>query len=132
LEQKITETGAQVKIAASFPSFKVDRLWAVQAVYNLVSNAIKYAKQGQPPEIDIEPYESGNELGIIVKDRGIGIESVYHNRIFELFQRAVGREIEGTGAGLAIVKEIAKKHGGSAWVRSRDDGGSEFIITFKA
>ena len=51
-------------------------------------------------------------------------------RIFELFQRAVGRDIEGTGAGLAIVQQVARRHGGRAWVRPRKGGGSEFIITF--
>ena len=43
----------------------------------------------------------------------------------------MGREIEGTGAGLAIVREVAFRHGGRAWVQARQDGGSEFIITFE-
>jgi signal transduction histidine kinase len=51
-------------------------------------------------------------------------------RIFQLFQRAVGRDIEGTGAGLAIVRQIAERHGGNAWVEQRQGGGAEFIITF--
>jgi signal transduction histidine kinase len=38
--------------------------------------------------------------------------------------------VEGTGAGLAIVREVAERHGGHAWVRQREGGGSEFIITF--
>ena len=50
--------------------------------------------------------------------------------IFGLFRRAVGREVEGSGAGLAIVRAVAKRHGGHAWVQPRDGGGSEFIITF--
>jgi signal transduction histidine kinase len=47
-----------------------------------------------------------------------------------LFQRAVGREVEGTGAGLAIVRQIAERHNGNAWVRPHEGGGSEFIVTF--
>ena len=43
---------------------------------------------------------------------------------------AVGRDIEGTGAGLAIVRQVAVRHGGDAWVRSRDGGGSEFVLSF--
>jgi signal transduction histidine kinase len=65
-----------------------------------------------------------------VRDRGPGIAPEQAERIFQLFQRAVGREIEGTGAGLAIVRQIAERHGGSAWVEPRRGGGSEFIITF--
>jgi signal transduction histidine kinase len=42
----------------------------------------------------------------------------------------VNREIEGTGAGLAIVQQVAERHGGRAWVQPRAGGGSEFIITF--
>jgi signal transduction histidine kinase len=44
----------------------------------------------------------------------------------------VGREIEGTGAGLAIVRRVAERHGGKAWVHPREGGGSEFIMTFAA
>jgi signal transduction histidine kinase len=44
----------------------------------------------------------------------------------------VGREIEGTGAGLAIVRQVAERHGGRAWVQSREGGGAEFMLTFDA
>ena len=65
-----------------------------------------------------------------MRDRGIGLSPEYLERIFGLFQRAVGREIEGTGAGLAIVREVAERHGGRAWAQPRPDGGAEFYITF--
>ena len=54
----------------------------------------------------------------------------YHEKIFGLFQRAVGRDIPGTGAGLAIVRQIAARHGGDAWVEGREGGGARFFITF--
>jgi signal transduction histidine kinase len=60
----------------------------------------------------------------------MGVPADYSERIFQLFQRAVSRNIEGTGAGLAIVKRVAERHGGRAWVRPREGGGSEFVITF--
>ncbi|RME53976.1 MAG: ATP-binding protein, partial [Deltaproteobacteria bacterium] len=51
-------------------------------------------------------------------------------RIFELFDRGGEREIEGTGAGLAIVRAVAERHGGRTDVLPRPGGGSEFFITF--
>ena len=67
-----------------------------------------------------------------MRDRGPGISEEYRERIFSLFQRAVSRRVEGTGAGLAIVRQVAERHGGSAFMRSREGGGSEFIITLRA
>jgi len=69
-------------------------------------------------------------VGLIVRDRGIGVEPDQAQRIFQLFYRAVGREVSGTGAGLAIVQQIAHRHGGRAWVQPRDGGGSEFVLVF--
>ena len=62
-------------------------------------------------------------MGIVVRDRGPGVAPEHAERIFQLFQRAVGREVEGTGAGLAIVRQVAERHGGRAWVQSREGGG---------
>ncbi len=130
LEGRIMETGAQVRVVDTFPSYWVDRIWATQAIYNLIANAIKFTHKGQHPEIEVAPFESEGELGLAVRDRGIGLDSEYRTKIFGLFQRAVGREVEGTGAGLAIVREVAALHNGRAWVQPRAGGGSEFIITF--
>ena len=80
------------------------------------------------------PYapHSGEPVGagLEVRDRGIGVPAEDVERVFGLFQRAVGRDIEGTGAGLAIVRQVAIRHGGNAWVRPREGGGSEFVIRF--
>ena len=69
-------------------------------------------------------------VGLAVRDRGIGVEPDQAQRIFHLFQRAVGREVHGTGAGLAIVQQIAHRHGGRTWVQPREGGGSEFVLLF--
>ena len=127
-------TNAQVHVAPEFGGLRVDKTWATQAVYNLIANALKFTRDGGVPDVEVSPYrpnESNAEtIGISVRDRGPGVAPEHAERIFQLFQRAVGREIEGTGAGLAIVRQIAERHGGNAWVQPRDGGGSEFIITF--
>jgi len=134
LEARIQETKAKVQVAKDLPRLLADRVWATQAVYNLVSNALKFTKPGEPPEVEIAAYrpESGDAdgEGLVVRDRGPGVAPEHAERIFELFQRAVGHEVEGTGAGLAIVRAVAERHGGKTWVRPREGGGSEFIVTF--
>ena len=134
LENKITETGAKVQVADDLPTLLADNRWATQTVYNLVANALKFTKDGEVPELEIAAYDpddaDSQEVGIVVRDRGIGIAPEHAERIFTLFQRAVGRDIDGHGAGLAIVRQIAERHGGRTWAEPRDGGGSEFFVTF--
>ncbi len=134
LEEKIKATNARVHIADGFTGLRVDKTWVTQAIYNLIGNALKFTSNGEAPEIEVLPYEPEPShpdlVGITVRDRGPGVAPEHAERIFQLFQRAVGREVEGTGAGLAIVRQIAERHGGSAWVRRREGGGAEFTITF--
>jgi signal transduction histidine kinase len=134
LEGKINATDAQIHVAKDFGGLRVDKVWATQAVYNLIANALKFTRDGERPVVEVAPYRPNGPdtgvMGIAVRDRGPGIPPEHAERIFQLFQRAVGREVEGTGAGLAIVRQIAERHGGSAWVEPREGGGSQFIITF--
>lgn len=130
LETRIQESNATVRVASDLPALQVDRTWATEALYNLVSNALKYTQDGEAPIIDIEAYHEADKVGFVIKDRGPGVRAEHAEKIFQMFQRAVGREIEGTGAGLAIVRQIAERHRGRAWVEAREGGGSAFIITF--
>jgi len=130
LETKIADTEARIEIKRPLPVLYLDQMWAEQAIYNLILNALKYTREGEKPEVEIASYDAGGSLGIVIRDRGPGIAAEHQDQIFKLFQRLVGREIEGTGAGLAIVREVAFRHGGRAWVEAREGGGSEFIITF--
>jgi signal transduction histidine kinase len=136
LEVKIKETGARVRVTNDLPRLRVNKTWATQGISNLIANALKFRRDGEAPEIEIASYhpksEESRECGLIVRDRGPGVAQEHAERIFQLFQRAVGREIEGTGAGLAIVRQVAERHGGRAWVQPREGGGSEFIMTFGA
>ncbi len=134
VDARIERSQARVVVGEGLPHLAADKRWVTQAVYNLVANALKFTRDGQPPDVEIVAYRPGPEdpagEGLVVCDRGPGVQAGYTERIFQLFQRAVGREVEGTGAGLAIVRQIAERHGGSAWVRPREGGGSEFFVTF--
>ncbi|MBI1926094.1 PAS domain S-box protein [Candidatus Poribacteria bacterium] len=135
LSDMIKNTNAEVRVATNLPQLRVDKTWATQAVYNLIANALKFTRKDATPEVEIAPYQPApgdpEGVGFVVRDRGPGVPPEHAERIFKLFQRAVGREVEGTGAGLAIVQQVAERHGGSAWVRQREGSGSEFIITFR-
>ncbi len=133
LEHVIKETGATVRVAPDLPRLRVNATWATHGVYNLVANALKFTRAGEAPDIEIASYQPKPDekvAGIVVRDRGPGVAPEHSERVFQLFQRAVGREVEGTGAGLAIVRQVAERHGGRAWVQPREGGRSEFILTF--
>ena len=115
----------------------------VQAISNLVINAIKYSEPGSSVQISCEcragragentgrDSEQQEELVISVRDYGCGIAPEHQPRIFERFYRsdkARSRKLGGTGLGLAIVKHIARVHGGGVEVESEPGKGSVFTI----
>ena len=137
LDRRISETSAKITVQEDLPMLYIDRRWVRQAVFNLVANALKFTNDEQVPEIEIAAYSpiddsEPSHIGLEIRDRGPGIAPEHQERVFQMFQRAVGRRIEGTGAGLAIVEEVAKRHNGHAWVRAREGGGSTFVISFPA
>ena len=100
-----------------------------QALVNLIDNAVKYSDPGSV--VGIEAVSAGQEIRIEVLDRGCGIPTGHHERIFERFYRvdkARSRNLGGTGLGLAIVKHIAVTHSGSVSVQSAPGKGSTFTI----
>jgi PAS domain S-box-containing protein len=135
LQGRIEETGASVTVSPDLPVIFCDRRWVTQALQNLVANALKFTQPETAPEIEISLYtlrgkDAAKSTAIVVNDRGPGVSRDHAERIFELFQRAVSRKVEGTGAGLAIVRQVAERHGGRAFVEPRDGGGSSFVMTF--
>ncbi len=132
LEDTIHRQRATVRVEPGLPVASVNETWATEAAYNLIENALKYRHGGEPAQVRISPYrsEDGSEVGFVVEDRGPGVDPNHAERIFEMFQRGAGRDFEGTGAGLAIVRQVAERHGGRAWVANRDGGGASFVVSF--
>ncbi len=99
---------------------------------NLISNAIKYARPGVPPEIHISAARQPKEWVFAVKDNGSGIARESQDRVFEIFHRLHGPSIHGNGIGLALVRRIMESFGGSIQVESEVNKGTTFFLTLPA
>lgn len=96
---------------------------------NLLSNALKYCKFNQRPQVHIKAQRQENEWIVSVRDNGIGFESSQAEHIFGLFKRLHSEaEYQGTGMGLAICKRVIERYGGRMWAESELSIGSTFFF----
>ena len=100
----------------------------VQLVQNLISNAIKYRAQ-RPPRIHISAEWKEGHWVLAVADNGIGIAPEHHQKIFGVFKRLHGKNVPGTGIGLAICQRVVERYKGRIWVESQPDQGATFYFT---
>lgn len=111
------------------PDCKADLNTIRQVWINLVSNAIKYSRHKEQPQIEIGTVPHGDEKAFYIKDNGVGFDQKYAGKLFQVFQRLhAANEFEGTGIGLAIVEKIISKHGGKVWVEAEKDKGATFYF----
>lgn len=118
------------QMSSPFPRVFVDPNRIMQVLANLVSNAIKYTKEGG--KITLSAEEKGDALAISVADTGIGIPPQYLDKIFERFERVPLKStpgVTGVGLGLTISKELLNLHHGKIWVESEVDKGSKFSFS---
>jgi len=127
LETAIAECGALIASDA-LPTVTGHRVQLIQVFQNLVGNAVKY-HSAAAPRIHVGAQEGDHEWIFRVSDNGIGIKPQYQEMIFGLFKRLHGRDIPGTGIGLAVCSKVVERHGGRIWVRSTPGEGSEFFFS---
>ena len=113
------------------PLLYADERQIAQLFQNLIENALKY-RGGRAPRVHIGAQAIGDEWTISVTDNGMGIPLDRQTVIFEIFKRLHGREIRGTGLGLALCKRIVENYGGRIWVESQPGQGSTFRFTLPA
>ena len=124
------EVALELSVADSLPMVDLDERAIEIAVINLVDNALKYAPDGELVSIGVKRLRDA--LEIRVTDQGSGIPAEDRRRIFERFVRgksALGKQVRGSGIGLALVKHIAEAHGGNVWVEDAEPHGSIFVLT---
>lgn len=114
----------------TLPTVHAIRTQMFQLFQNLISNAVKYRKPDQTPQIHIRSRENTAYWYMEIEDNGIGIDERFYDKIFIVFQRLHNRsEHSGTGIGLAICKKIVERHGGSIGVNSQPGKGSIFYFS---
>jgi signal transduction histidine kinase len=132
LEAVIGETGGTVEVG-DLPTVKADPLQMRQLLQNLISNALKFHREGVAPVVTIAGETRGRFAEFWVSDNGIGFEPRFNARIFKVFERLHGRgAYPGTGIGLALCRKIVDRHGGSITAESTPGEGSTFTVRLHA
>jgi light-regulated signal transduction histidine kinase (bacteriophytochrome) len=130
LRMSIQKSGARIT-RDPLPALTADPGQLRQLFQNLVENAIKFSGD-EPPVIHVSGRREGDRAVFSIRDRGIGIDPQFFDRIFVIFQRLHGRETSGTGIGLALSKRIVERHGGEIWLESAPGEGSTFHFSLPA
>jgi signal transduction histidine kinase len=124
----------RVDIPADLPNLRVDRDAIVEALLNLLQNAVKYTPS--PQKIELSAIRRGSRIGLSVDDNGLGIAQADRHRIFEKFYQAdtllssvtqMGAE-RGSGLGLSIVRAVTRGHGGRVELHTELGKGSRFTL----
>jgi len=127
------KAGVNLKLSAQNMNFMGDRDKTGEVIINLIENALKFGKEGEPLMIEIITRDADNFIQVEVADNGLGIEREHLEKIFNKFyqvEETLTRRAGGVGLGLAIVKEIVGNHQGKIWAESEGKGkGSRFIFT---
>ncbi len=130
LKIQIHESNGKILIG-DLPTIYGEQFLLHQFFQNLISNALKFHRQGEPPVINIRGESTDNGFWkIMVDDNGIGFDEENTDKIFQPFKRLVSRsEYEGSGIGLATCKKIVDHHNGTITCQSQPEMGTTFIIT---
>jgi PAS domain S-box-containing protein len=126
-----TATPHQTPISVGkLPAVHCDRALMFQVLHNLIANGIKYSSKKASPKVEIFCQPTEREDIFCVRDNGAGFNEKFADRLFGPFQRLhSSSEFEGTGIGLAIVKRIVTKHGGTIWAESVVGQGAVFYFS---
>jgi len=126
LQKDIQEKSARVESAGPWPVVLAHEPTLAQALFNLISNALKFVTLDVQPVVRLRAEEQPEFIRVWVEDNGIGIAPDHQEQIFRLFTRLHGEKYHGTGIGLAIVQKGIERMGGRVGVESTPSQGSRF------
>ena len=132
LAHRSGELGASIEVSPDLPNVVSDRLALEQIFSNLVENALKYQKPGRAGRIELRGARQGLRVVYEVQDNGRGIDPKDHDRVFDLFRRAGAQDQPGEGIGLAHVRALAYRLGGTVTCESALDQGATFRVSLPA
>jgi PAS domain S-box-containing protein len=121
-------SGARIR-RDTLPVIRANRTTLTVALQNLFANAIKFARPGVPPVVEVSARREPAASTLVVRDNGRGFAAADAEKMFDVFVRLLpASEAEGTGIGLAMVKKVALLHGGRVWAEGRPGEGAAFYI----
>jgi len=126
LQKDIQEKNARVESSGPWPLVLAHEPTLTQVLFNLASNALKFAAQDVPPRVQLRAEQRAECIRMWVEDNGLGIAPDHQDQIFRLFTRLQGEKYTGTGIGLAIVQIGVERMGGRVGVVSTPGQGSRF------
>jgi signal transduction histidine kinase len=118
-------------IRAKVPCVMGNAALLTQCFANLLENAVKFTAAGEKPRIEVWGEENEGRVRLFFQDNGIGIAGHNLGKIFDIFHR-IGRDREGTGIGLAIVRKAVERMDGKVGVSSEVGKGSLFWLDLKS
>jgi signal transduction histidine kinase len=130
LHRSVEESRAAVT-HDTLPSVPIKAVHLEQVLQNLMGNALKYKKDGEPLRVHVSATQDEGQWRFSIADNGVGIEAQYQAKVFDLFKRlhSPGRGYGGAGMGLAICQRIVERYGGRIWVDSEVGQGATFHFT---
>ena len=128
LHQRAVDAGAEV-IVEPIPAVESDRIALEQILSNLVENALKYLSPARTGRVVVSGKRANRMVEIAVSDNGRGIDPADHSRVFDLFRRAGTQDQPGEGIGLANVRALAYRLGGTISLDSKLDEGAVFTLS---
>ncbi|KTT71110.1 histidine kinase [Sphingomonas endophytica] len=129
LSHRLSEADATLSVEGELPMVVTDRFALDQILSNLIENAVKYLRPGVPGRITVSGRRERDRAVLIVRDNGRGIDPRDHQRVFDLFRRSGAQDRPGEGIGLATVRALVFRLGGTIDVASTLGQGAAFTLS---